>query len=151
MHYQLSMACKECCSKLTGTLLIGFSLASWCAFIRMLTAVVFCIVLGSCEHQRNKIPSTLPHLPDPSLSFSEGLGTRLPQSIINWQFLEMLDFLCDVMRMRKFDYYSADHTLGGQPRIPNVLRSMGKTRPTHEFPLVTPPIRFPRDKFWPSL
>ena len=34
----------------------------------------------------------------------------------------------------------------GQPRVPNVLRSMGKTRHTHAFPLVTPPVRSPCDK-----
>ena len=41
--------------------------------------------------------------------------------------------------------------LGGPPCVPNVLRSMGKTQPTHAFPLVTLPVRSPRDKFWPSI
>ena len=35
------------------------------------------------------------------------------------------DFPCDVTPMRKFDYYSADHTPGGSPR-PNVFGLWGK-------------------------
>ena len=42
-------------------------------------------------------------------------------------------FSDEVMHMRKFDYYSADHTWGGAERASNVLRSMGKTQPAHAF------------------
>ena len=41
-------------------------------------------------------------------------------------------FLCDITYTRKFDYYSADHTLGGQHALLMYYVQWGKpNQPTH--------------------
>ena len=55
------------------------------------------------------------------------------------------DFPCDVTRMRKFDYYSADHTWRAATRS-KCIAVYGKNPTTHAFPLITPPVGSPRDQ-----
>ena len=63
---------------------------------------------------------------------------------------EVDNFLCDVTSMQKFDYYSADHTFGGS-HASECFAVDGENPTTHAFPLVTPPVRSPRDKVWLGL
>ena len=56
-------------------------------------------------------------------------------------------FSADVTRMRKFDYYSANHTLGAA----TCIVVYGENPTTNAFPLLTLPVRSPCDKFGPSL
>ena len=60
------------------------------------------------------------------------------------------DFPCDVTCMRKFDYYSTDHTWG-VATCSKCIAVYGENPTTQSFLLVTPPVRSPRDKFWPGL
>ena len=58
------------------------------------------------------------------------------------------NFPCDITRVRKFDYYSADHTWGAAT-CSKCIAVYGENPTTHAFLLVTPPVRSPHDKFGP--
>ena len=51
-------------------------------------------------------------------------------------------FSADVTRMCKFDYYSTDHILEGSHKFPMYCGLQA-------FPLITPPVRSPRNNVWP--